>query len=91
MDDDAWVERLQHVIAADGDVDLTDRPSNGIVVRTASSADILTILRGVEERLAALEADVGELRRRHETLVGDVAEAVIERLDARWGRIVDEG
>lgn len=91
MDDDAWVQRLRHVIAADGEVDLTDRPANGIVVRTATSADILRSLRAVEEHLGAVEADVAALRRRHDSLVSDVADAVIERLDARWGRTVDEG
>lgn len=85
------MRRLRHIVANGTEpVDADVRSADGFVVPTASSADAMRALRSIRERLGALEADVAELHRWHETLVSDVAGALIDCLDARWARAVDD-
>ena len=90
VDDDEWVRRLRHVASQPENLDVTPRGADAVVVRTASSADVATTLRALADRLAAVEADLAALRRHHETLVDDIAAAVVLRLDARWAGVATD-
>lgn len=79
-----------HAPPANDDSETSEPPSSP---SPSSSADVVVALRDLERRLAAVE---GLLRRlpvheRFDQLADEVAEAVVDRLDARWlGRLDDD-
>ena len=91
VDDDAWLERLRTAVSQVHDIGpaealVDDRPGESLVVRTVSSAEVLKRLHDLDRRLTGIEDVLGRLPTDHrlDRLVTEVADAVVERLDARW-------
>lgn len=92
VDVDAWLERLRtavtqvHDDVGPAEAVVDDQPAESLVVRTMSSSEVMSRLRDLERRLAAIEGVLERLPSQHriDRLVSEVADAVVERLDARW-------
>lgn len=92
MDDDAWVRRLREVVSSgveDLEQVVAPPPAPAQTVPTAE-ADLVHAVRALQGEVAAVRSELAGVRAQQARLAEEVADAVIDRLDQRWARAIDE-